>query len=310
MKDTFNQDSAGSASAGDKELLRQLQGLKKTVRLSRILAVVLPGAGFVLVACLASTGNWTWLLPAIGLLIFLWTGSSLILSSRSRKLKILLGQTITLPVLQEIFDLQEYLPDKGIAEPIISASQLVDNWDRYSGSDFVRGKYRGLNIQYSDIHLEREETDIDADGSTSTHYVTVFQGQWMICDFGKQLPARLLVREKSRSQLFRPKSDIETENAAFNKKYQISSQDGHTVFYVLTPHFMEYIMQASELAAAPTSLCFEGSQVHIAIDSRHDSLELNRVRLDSLDNIRDRFRSEIKYVTDIVDLLLLNENIY
>ena len=69
-------------------------------------------------------------------------------------------------------------------------------------------------------------------------------------------------------------------------------------------------MQASELAAAPTSLCFEGSQVHIAIDSRHDSLELNRVRLDSLDNIRDRFRSEIKYVTDIVDLLLLNENIY
>lgn len=310
MKDTFNQDSAGSASTGDKELLRQMQGLKKTVRLSRILAVVLPGAGFVLVAYLASTGNWTWLLPAIGLLIFLWVGSSLILSSHSRKLKILLGQTITLPVLQEIFDLQEYLPDQGIAERIISASQLVDNWDRYSGSDFVRGKYRGLNILYSDIHLEREETDIDADGSTSTHYVTVFQGQWMICDFGKQLPARLLVREKSRSQLFRPKSDIETENAAFNKKYQISSQDGHTVFYVLTPHFMEYIMQASELAAAPTSLCFEGSQVHIAIDSRHDSLELNRVRLDSLDNIRDRFRSEIKYVTDIVDLLLLNENIY
>ena len=69
-------------------------------------------------------------------------------------------------------------------------------------------------------------------------------------------------------------------------------------------------MQAGEIANAPTSFCFSGSQVHIAIDSRHDSLELKRVKLDSVDKIRNKFRNELKYVTNILDLLLLNENIY
>ncbi|NLC40506.1 MAG: DUF3137 domain-containing protein [Clostridiaceae bacterium] len=310
MEKTFNQGGTASASAGDSGLLRQLKSLKKTVLLGRILAIVLPVAGFALVAFIAMQEEWIWMLVAILVLLLLWIANALRLKSRSRKLKTLLGQSITMPVLQEFFEVHEYLPDKGIDERIIYSAGLVESWDRYSGSDLLRGKYRGLNILYSDIHLEREETDTDSEGSTTTHYVTVFRGQWMICDFRKQLPATLHLKAKGRSQLFKPKSDIETENDAFNKRYQIKTGDGHTAFYVLTPHFMEYIMQAGDIANAPTSFCFAGSQVHIAIDSRHDSLELKRVKLDSVDNIRNKFRSELKYVTDILDLLLLNENIY
>lgn len=310
MEKTYIQGPTGPGSAGDNELLSRLKSLKKMVFLGKVLAIALPVIGFVLIAFIAMQEEWILMLAAILVLLLLWFANALKLKSQSRKLKTLLGQSITMPVLQEIFEVHEYLPDKGIDERIIYAADLVESWDRYSGSDLLRGKYRGLNILYSDIHLEREEIDTDSEGSTTTHYVTVFRGQWMICDFHKQLPATLHLKAKGRSQLFKPKSDIETENAAFNKRYQIKTRDGHTAFYVLTPHFMEYIMQAGEIANAPTSFCFSGSQVHIAIDSRHDSLELKRVKLDSVDKIRNKFRNELKYVTNILDLLLLNENIY
>lgn len=310
MEKTYIQGPTGPWSAGDNELLSRLKSLKKMVLLGKVLAIALPVIGFVLIAFIAMQEEWIWMLAAILVLLLLWFANALKLKSQSRELKTLLGQSITMPVLQEIFEVHEYLPDKGIDERIIYAADLVESWDRYSGSDLLRGKYRGLNILYSDIHLEREEIDTDSEGSTTTHYVTVFRGQWMICDFHKQLPATLHLKAKGRSQLFKPKSDIETENATFNKRYQIKTRDGHTAFYVLTPHFMEYIMQAGEIANAPTSFCFSGSQVHIAIDSRHDSLELKRVKLDSVDKIRNKFRNELKYVTNILDLLLLNENIY
>jgi hypothetical protein len=142
-----------------------------------------------------------------------------------------------------------------------------------------------------------------------------FQGQWLICDFGKELSATVrLIERKSGARFQRThdisKSDIETENAAFNKKYRIIAQDGHTAFYLLTPHFMERLLAADEMADASTLFYFGNGKVHIALNSGRDSFNLSSVALSNFENVREKFRGELTLLTNIVDELLLNEKLF
>ena len=137
----------------------------------------------------------------------------------------------------------------------------------------------------------------------------------MVCDFGKELSASVRLIERKGGTRFNRKrdggkSDIETENIEFNKKFRITTADGHTAFYLLTPHFMERVMAVNKMAKASSLFCFQDGKVHIALYSGRDSFELNGVKLNNMDNVHQKFRGELKYLTDIVDELLLNKRLF
>ena len=69
---------------------------------------------------------------------------------------------------------------------------------------------------------------------------------------------------------------METENLAFNEQFQILTNDAHSAFYTLTPHFMEHILSADNMANGRTMLCFDEDRVHIAIDNNRDSFEIKK----------------------------------
>jgi hypothetical protein len=172
-------------------------------------------------------------------------------------------------------------------------------------------------MTFSDIHLEDVTTDSDGD----EHRETVFKGQWLICGLGKKLPATVRIREKLERQgvakrLFgdraNEKSDIVTDNAAFNQQFQIQTDDPHTAFYVLTPHFMEFIVAADMQAHARTYLCFSDDSVQIAIHNGYDSFEIgkNSAEIKDIPVLRQRIQREIGYITSILDELFKNEYLF
>ena len=312
---TAGQASTANAVLSDEELAGELRSLKKWTLATYIL---IPAAFTVPFALL-------WILflnemfaagivsGAGGFVLALTIG--VYASKRGAKLKELMGNTLTLPMLCEIFEVKEYSPLKYISADLVKAAGLIDDWERISGSDFFEGKYNGINVMYSDLQLERLEIERDKNGKEQRRYVTVFKGQWLVCDFGKELAASVrLTPRKGGTKRFRKydvsKSDVETENAAFNKKYRIITYDGHTAFYLLTPHFMEQLAAADEAADASTLFCFKDGKVHIALYSGRDSFELNGVKIDSVDNVRRKFRRELKYMTDIIDELLRNDRLF
>lgn len=234
---------------------------------------------------------------------------------RVAKMKGFMGSAVTLPVLNEIFDVEGYRPNGHLPSNWISSAGLVDDWTEISGSDYIEGSYKGVNILYSDLHLWHTETGTDSDGDSYESAVTDFKGQWLICDFGKELAATVrLIERKSGTKWQRTtdlsKSDIETENIEFNKKYRIITGDGHTAFYLLTPHFMERLVAANEAANASTHFCFGNGIVHIALYSGRDSFELKGVKLNDMESVRQKFRGDMKYMTDIMDELLLNDRLF
>jgi protein-S-isoprenylcysteine O-methyltransferase Ste14 len=285
-----------------KKMLDNSAKAKKYIMLS--VAALVPG--LVLVASQNgaefSTSVLLFLLPGIALLIafFLLLLKGMLLLGKSREM---FKVNIVRDTLAELIEDCVYTSYSGIDEDSIKETRLIDDWDRCSGSDHIKGKYKGHEIEISDVDLSESYTDKDGE----TQYRTKFRGQWLKCKLDKTLPAALRLREWVENSKL--KSNAETESAAFNSKYQILADDPHTMFYVLTPHFMEYIVNADIQANARTFFCFAGDTVHVALKSGYDLFEARGANKD-LNAERQRIRNELKYVTDILDELLLNDNLF
>jgi hypothetical protein len=73
---------------------------------------------------------------------------------------------------------------------------------------------------------------------------------------------------------------------------------------------MERLVAADEAADSSTMFCFKDGKVHIALFSGRNSFELKGGRLDSVDNVRQKFRRDLQYMTDIMDILLRNDRLF
>lgn len=305
-------DRQESVLLSEEELRRELTALARKNKCFSAAAVI----AFVVAAAMILLG----FTQGISLLLcvpFIVVGGVFLCLNNAtrRKLKGYLSSHIVYGVLNEVFELKTYQPNAGISGSVIRSAGLIDTWDRVQGSDYVEGKYRNLDVCFSDVHLEKEEVHVDSKGHTTTSWVTKFKGLWLTCRLNRPIPYKLRIRENAERMLLggyaKSRSDVETENIEFNQKFQILTSDPHTAFYVLTPHFMEYIVSADRSAQGRMYLCFSGDVVHIAIHTNQDAFELKAgENVADLDGVRARVRSEVKYVTDILDELRKNEYLF
>ena len=295
----------------DAELLDRIQGEKQKLPAGYLMAGI--GAVLVVVGSVGFIGGdlFTFLLLILGAFL------AVIGLARNKKIhdgiKTLLSDQLMPPVLAEIFDTAAHAPFGRLSNHIVCGIDLgLPTFNEISGSDHIHGTYRGLEVEMSDlelVHKERRRVRVNGKWQTKETRTTVFKGQWMVCDFGKELAADILLCEKGLISL--SKSSVETENVAFNKKFLIQSQDGHSVFYILTPHMMEYILSMDEKGGGTTRMRFtrEG-KVHIAIHNNRDSLQIKARDYGDLDKIREQFRRDIRYMTDLIDELRLVDTLY
>ena len=223
-----------------------------------------------------------------------------------------LSRSVVPQVLSEIFDDVEYDAYRHISPEVIHASGAFPfAYDKVSGGDYIKASYRGMGLELCDLMLEEEvrttSTDSDGNSTSDTKTITVFVGQWLILDFHKELSADLGVFEGLRKQY----DQIETENAEFNKRYGISCDSVHDAFYILTPNMMEHIMAMDRRAGGKVYLRFlrEG-KIHVAVHSRRDHFEVGNLNDADLATLQLKFRSEVRYVTELIDALLAVDTLY
>lgn len=236
--------------------------------------------------------------------------------SKASRLKTLVSANVVRGALSEIMKLESFSPGRHINSDTVKGTELIGHWNECTGSDFVKGKYRGSEISFSDITLTDVQRHTDSNGHTHETRTVRFKGQWLICRLGKNIAHPLRLRE-NRAKLFgkgykKAKSTVETENVAFNEKFQIIADDPHTAFYILTPHFMEYINSADAVAQGKTYLCFAGNYVHFAVGNDRDLFEIKASpgKLRDIPALRARIRSEAALVTGIIDELMLNKYLF
>lgn len=219
--------------------------------------------------------------------------------------------------LNKIFTDLKYFPDKGLDYGVIANTRMMDMGDRYSSNDYFEGKYKNVNVKQADVHIEEEQQTTDSDGHTTTTWVTIFEGKWMIFDFNKTFTANVQVSQKgfgnSRVNNWGEKNKykkVEMEDAEFNKMFRIYAQNEHDAFYILTPSLMEKIKNLAKTVSGKLLLCFINNELHIGLYNYKDSFEHSVYKKIDEEKINDDISKEIKIITNFVDELNLDNSLF
>jgi hypothetical protein len=223
-------------------------------------------------------------------------------------------------MLEETFDVIEFVPaqprsqkremvsNKGFDQGrLVKEADLFTRWNSYYLGDYMRGRYKGRNIQFGDVLLRSVVGGQLQDDPEVAN--TVFAGQWIIVETEKSHPAGLRVRDGV--ELKRKKNRIETESTAFNKHFNIEAEDKQNAFMLLTPPFMETLISTDKGAGGGLSFYFSGDRVHIAVNSKRDYLQDDYKKTPKdLSKLRGKYEIKIMQVKNILDILFQNEKVF
>ena len=206
--------------------------------------------------------------------------------------------------LREVLDrLDSYRHGAGINDSYIcSSSAGLPFYDEISGKkDYVKGVLRGIPVEFSEFSLIKEEEERDEDGEIKVTRTKVFSGTLVVLKHGLELRQDITITQISKN-LF---GGIKTESEKFNKRFSIKCGDGHDVFYLLTPHYMEKLNGLSDSYGKIFCITFLTGGDLILILSGRNYFEADGVS--SVSELVQKIRNEMNELGDIIDRLLIPE---
>ncbi len=197
---------------------------------------------------------------------------------------------------------------QGLSQSDVYACEFIKRADRYHSEDYISGTIDGVAFISSDVKLEERHVRHTKNG-TRTYYETYYQGRVFVFDFNKTFDGYVQVLERGRPRSRRGYDRIELESLAFNDKFTTYTTNDHTAFYILTPHFMEALMDFEKHNRGNIGFSFIDNKLYIGINNRRDTFELQLYRpIDK--SLIDEFRRDLLVVKDVVSELKLNNNIF
>lgn len=296
----------------DTELQNQLNAMAKSARLLLILGLLFLAVVLLIgipAAIAQQNGESVSSFAGVGILVFFPAAIVLFVlySKATKRIHAFIRENITQAILGEIFDVDEYSCGSCISEDMLKNAALTEKWDRCGGSDLVRGKYRGYDILFSNIKLE-----ISTNSDGGDNYQTIFKGPWVILNHGREFPGSLRIRDR-RSLYNTRKSNMTTENPAFNAQFQILATDERMASRILTPCFMEFLASADAKERNRAFVCFDPDSICLALyklRNSYDLFEPSGKNLRDIALLREKQRAELKYLTDILDEMMKNDYLF
>lgn len=285
----------------NEQLEAELQSLRSKATVAKILTY---GSGAAAILCFI-----TGLIPVAIVFIVLALVGGYQLEKNSSRLKKILSDNVISSVLKEALgDAVEYNP-WGTIRP--GPMVFPFSYNRVEGSDHIKAVYHGLNIELGDISLidESEFTDNET-GQTEKQSLLYFRGQWLTCDFGKELAGEVYISERAKKKRRGMKSDVSMDNEQFDTRFCVRANNPQEAFYILTPHMMEYITAMADKSGGLVYMSFlRNGKMHVAVQTGRDFFELGKTNTDA-ETLHQKFLGELRWFTDIVDTLRVEDTIY
>ena len=191
--------------------------------------------------------------------------------------------------------------------------------DRFNGNDFVKGKIDGIDIQFSDIHAEKEYKD----SKGRRHYDTIFKGLFIVSEFNKNFKGRTIVlpdtaqstfgdliggwlqsKNMNRSEL------VKMDDPKFEKEFVVYSTNQIEARYILSHALMEKLLNFQKRSKHPVCVSFVGGSIYIAIQSHEDQFEPSIFHSLLKYKIAMEYVSTLHLAIGIVEELKLNQKLW
>lgn len=171
-----------------------------------------------------------------------------------------------------------------------------------SGSGYVRGTYKGLTTELCTVKLtdvdefQREET-----GMWEKNEREVYTGQWLLCELDREFPTWLTIWPRERlDKLFSAKI-IKTGNEAFDKRFNLSSDDEAAALRILTPGRIDGILALADPSFGKFAVNLNrDGRLYLAVHSGRGFFDIGKGR-ETPEQLRQRFARELRWFTNMID---------
>lgn len=148
---------------------------------------------------------------------------------------------LNMNVVHEFFEDVKMNPESHILN-VSDTNIPLPKHDYCSGSGYVQGKYKGLDVEFCTIKLT-DVTEVlrDETGLWEKNENTVYTGEWMLCKLDQRFNTWLTIYPRNVLD----KQTIKTRNEAFDKKFNLTCGDEKLALEILDSNRLERIMALS-----------------------------------------------------------------
>ena len=223
------------------------------------------------------------------------------------------------PLIKELYPNLNYSANLHISKDIFNRSLLFSPPDLYNGNDFILGLIDSTKIQFSDVHAQKEYEDSKGNKKHST----IFQGLFIVADFNKNFYGKTVVlpdvaqntfgnmlgswlqsKNMSRDEL------VKMDNYEFEKEFVVYSDDQIEARYILSPTYMEKILEYKKKSKEKLFISFVDNHLHLAIDYRKDLFEPTMFTSLLDDKVTHEYINTLHLAVSIVEELKLNQKLW
>ncbi len=202
---------------------------------------------------------------------------------------------LTRETLAAKIDELEYSPAGHIDARTVAGSALVAGWSDCTGSDLVKGRYRGVCVSFSDIILTHEGHNTD---SYIPYTVTDFRGVFIIMSLPRSVSPGVSVLSKG---LLGDPRLLKTPYPEFNRYYGVKTEGNDAEKQIITPEFASALVNRKKDGGSELKMAFSGSFAYIAAENKTNLFEDGN---GSDEELGKRLARELEFVTEIMDALI------
>lgn len=211
-------------------------------------------------------------------------------------------------LLEDQFDEVSYEPKSHISMDRINGTGLIKRPDRYQGEDYIKGSYKDVKFEVSDINLKERVETRDSKGNVQVSYQTYFKGRWYIYRYQKQFDEVLkIVEGRGGHANKRGLVKFETESMAFNKKFAIYASSKEFGFYLITSSMLEKLLELEALHRGSIVYCYQNNELHIGVNDRRDYMEF-KLKTPINEKTLEIFMSDIDLIPSIINEFRLDSS--
>ena len=220
-------------------------------------------------------------------------------------------------IIRQYFNPDIYLAYKRIPDALIDETDVVDDYQHASVSDYFSGTWRDVHFQFGDLTIRG--------GGKAAHNHKLFTGQLFIIETGLALETPVTIRERKEpisAELYegRKNSDrfFKTGNETFDRQFDVQTtcrnqidsrteevginqiQEIHDIVDVIA----QDIIEADAFAVSQTTMRFVGNRLYLCIENERDSFELVSGDVNHLEIVKQRVDEEVQGMTVYLDLVM------
>ena len=201
-----------------------------------------------------------------------------------------------------------YDPKGSLKLSEINSVRCTTEPDRWQLSDYIRSSYNGVPYEICDCIFEERRVTRDARGNRQVHYVTYFKGRVIKIDYQRDLNINMKIVNDGPMG-FNPEglTKFETEVIDFNKRFKCYVDNTENGFYVLTPVFIQKLLQFEKMFRGGLVFAFKHNNLYVFINDSRDTLEVSFNKPLTGEQI-DRIRGEIILPATIINEFRIDDD--